>query len=146
MRQEGTFTVRAPQERVWSFFIDPVRLATAINDPHTIEIIDENTFGGQVKSGVGFIKGTFTGSAKIVERDPPRRARIKAHGGGMGSAFDVDSTIEMSESGGMTTVQWTADVVLSGTIATVGARLLQNTIDKKTSEFFENVRKKLERG
>jgi len=144
VRQEGTFTVRASQEKVWSFFLDPVRLASAIADPHMIEIIDDNTFKGQIKTGVGPIRGTFNGSAQIVEREPPRRARIKAHGAGMGSAFDVDSTIEMSESGGLTTVKWAADVVLNGTIATMGARLLEGTIDRKTSEFFENVRKKLE--
>lgn len=144
MRQEGAFSIHAPQTKVWSFFIDPVRLSSCVDDPHTLEILDENTFQGEVKSGVGPVRGTFKGSARIVERDPPRRARIKAHGAGMGSAFDIDSTVEMSEYGGVTTVRWVADVILNGTIATVGARFLQGTIDQKTNQFFENVRKKLE--
>jgi len=144
LRQEGAFSVRAPRERVWSFFIDPVQLQTCISDPHTITIVDENTFKGEIKTGIGFMKGTFTGSAQIVEKEPPKRARVKGHGGGMGSAFDVDSVVELSETGGTTTVRWVADVILSGKIATMGARLLQGTIDKKTNEFFENARRKLE--
>jgi carbon monoxide dehydrogenase subunit G len=146
MELEGSFTVRAPRDRVWTFFMDPFALSSCISDPHAIEVVDEDHFKGWVKAGVAFIKGTFTGSATIAERVPPERARIKAHGAGMGSAFDVESTIDLSEAGDETTVRWKAGVVLNGTIATMGARLLKGTIDKKTNEFFENARKKLEVG
>jgi uncharacterized protein len=146
MELEGSFTVRASKDRVWSFFMDPYALSSCITDPHAFEIVDEDHFKGWVKAGVAFIKGTFTGSASIEERAPPERARIKAHGAGMGSAFDVESIVELAEAGGATTVRWKANVVLSGTIASVGARLLKGTIDKKTNEFFENARKKIETG
>lgn len=144
MRFGGGFAVRSPQDRVWSFFLSPEELSSCIEDPHNMEVVDANNFRGQVKSGVGFIKGTFSWSARIVERTPSERARIQMHGTGMGSAFDIDSVIEMSESAGVTTVRWQADVVMNGTIASVGARLLHGTIDKKTNEFFENARRKLE--
>ncbi len=144
MRFEGTFTVRAARERVWSFFLNPQELSPCIDDPHTIEVVDADRFKGTIKSGVGFIKGTFTWSATIKERTPPERAQIAVHGSGMGSAFDVVASIELSETQGLTTVAWRADVLMSGTIASVGARLLQGTIDKKTNAFFENARKKLE--
>ncbi len=146
MELDGSFTVRAPLEKAWAFFMDPRALASCISDPHDLEVVDETHFKGWVRSGVAFIKGTFTGYAEIVERLPPHRARIQAHGSGMGSGFDATSTIEFSESGGATTVRWKANVILSGTIASVGARLLKGTIDKKTNEFFENARKKLEAG
>ncbi len=146
MELEGTFTVRAIRERVWSFFMNPNELSACIGDPHAFEVVDENHFKGWIKAGVAFIRGTFTGWAQIVERVPPGRARIKAHGSGMGNAFDVDSVIELLVSDGTTTVRWKANVVLSGTIASVGARLLKGTIDKKTNEFFDTARKKLEAG
>ncbi len=144
MRLGGTFAVHAPRERVWSFFLNPKELSGCIEDPHTIETIDGDSFKGTIKAGVAFIKGTFAWSAAIKERTPPEQARIQAHGSGMGSAFDIDATIELSGSNERTTVRWTADVVLNGTIASMGARLLHGTIDKKTNEFFENARKKLE--
>ena len=146
MHLEGSFTVRAPRERVWAFFTNPHALSRAISDPHDIEVVDEDHFKGWVRSGVGFIKGTFTGSASIMEKTPPEHGRIKAHGSGMGSGVDAESTIAMSESAGFTTVRWEAEVVLSGTIASVGARLLRGVIDKKTNEFFENVRTLVEAG
>jgi carbon monoxide dehydrogenase subunit G len=63
---------------------------------------------------------------------------------GMGSGFDIDATIEIQEAGGVANVQWRAEVAMSGTIASMGARLMHGTIDKKTNAFFESARKKLE--
>jgi len=146
MRIEGEFSVPAPRDRVWQFFLSPHELSGCVSDPHSFEVLDENNFKGSIKAGVAFIRGTFTGSVTIVERVPPERARIKAHGAGMGSAFDIDSTVEFSESDGLTKIRYTADVVINGTVATVGARFLRGTIDKKTNEFFENVRTKLTAG
>lgn len=144
MHFEGTFTVRASRERVWSFFLNPQEFSPAIDDPHTIEVIDADHFRGTVKTGVAFIRGNFTWSADIKERVPPERAQMAVHGSGMGSAFDIVAHIGISEAQGLTTVKWAADVQMSGTIATTGARLLQGTTDKKTKAFFENARKMLE--
>ncbi len=144
MRFEGTFTVQAPRTRVWSFFLNPLEFAPAIDDPHTIEVIDADHFRGTIKAGVAFIRGTFTWSAAVKERAPPDRAQIAVHGSGMGSAFDIVGSLEISEAGRLTTVRWAADVQMSGTIATTGARLLQRTTEKKTNAFFENARKILE--
>ena len=90
MHLEGSFTVRAPRERVWLFFIDPYALASCIDDPHDIEVINDDYFKGWVRSGVAFMKGTFTGWARITEKNPPERGHVKAHGGGMGSGFDAE--------------------------------------------------------
>lgn len=144
MHLEGTFTAMSPQERVFRFFLDPKELSTCIDDPHTIEPLDSDHFKGTIKSGIGFIKGTFSVSAAVVERDVPRRARLQVRGSGMGSGFDIDATLDFSESSGSTTVRWAADVVMSGPIASMGARVMQGTIHKKTGAFFENARKRLE--
>jgi len=143
---EGTFTVRAPRTRVWSFFLNPQEFSSAIDDPHTIEVIDADHFRGTIKAGIAFIRGTFTWSAAVKERVPPERAQLAVHGSGMGSAFDIVASLDISEVGDRTTVKWAADVQMSGTIATTGARLLQGTTEKKTNAFFENARKMLEAG
>lgn len=143
MQVDGEFSVDAPRGRVWEFFLNPHELSKSITDPHSFEVVDENNFKGSIKAGVAFIRGTFTGSVTILERTPPEHVRLKAHAAGMGSAFDIDATVKFAESGGRTSVRYLADVALNGTIASVGARLLRGTIDKKTNEFFENVRKQL---
>jgi len=144
MKLQGTFSARASRESVFAFLLSPNQLSRCIDDPHTIDILDAERFKGTLKSGIGPIKGTFSWSATVVERVPPERARIKVHGSGMGSAFDIDATMGVQEGSGRSTVVWRADVILSGTIASLGARLMQAAIDKKTNAFFENARKMLE--
>lgn len=124
--------------------MNPLEFSPAIDDPHTIEVIDADHFRGTIKAGVAFIRGTFTWSAAVKQRVPPERAQLAIHGSGMGSGFDIIASLEISEVGGLTTVKWAADVQMSGTIATTGARLLQGTTEKKTNAFFENARKMLE--
>lgn len=144
MDLEGTFRVRAPRERVFAFFLNSDELSSCIDDEHTVDVVDATHFKGTIRSGIGFIKGTFTWSAEIAERSPPGRARIKMHGSGMGSGFDIDATIEITEDQGISTVGWHAKVLMSGPIASMGARLMTGTIDKKSSAFFENARRLLE--
>lgn len=144
MHLEGTFAAKSPQDRVFQFFLDPMELGSCIDDPHTIEPVDANHFNGTVKSGIGFIKGTFNVKASVVERDPPKRARLKVRGSGMGGGFDIEASLALSQTDGATTVRWSADVTMNGPLASMGARVMHGTIDKKTSAFFENARKKLE--
>lgn len=144
MHLEGTFAAQSPPERVYAFFLNPQELGRCIDDPHTIDVQDADHFKGSVKTGVGFIRGTFNVRASVVERTPPTRARLKVHGSGMGSGFDIDATLEVNETGGTSTVHWIADVVMNGPIASMGARLMHGTVDKKTNAFFENARKRLE--
>ncbi len=143
MHFEGTFLTRAPPERVYAFLLDPEKLSACVDDPHTIEVQDADHFKGTVKAGIGFIKGTFGVVAAIVERTPPTHARLKVRGSGMGSGFDINADLDVAGAGGSTTVRWAAEVQMNGSIASVGARLMQGTVDKKTKAFFENVRKQL---
>ncbi len=46
--------------------------------------------------------------------------------------------------GDVTQMDWTADVNVSGTIASVGARLMEGTAKKMTAQFFDCVRQKVE--
>lgn len=144
MNLEGSTVVRAPRETVYAFFLDPASLSSCVDDPHTFEATDADHFQGTIRTGIGAIKGTFAWSASVAERSPPGRARVRVRGSGMGSGFDVDATVEFLESGGATTIRWRAAVTTGGPIATLGARLLQGTIDRKTAAFFEAVRTRLE--
>lgn len=142
MKFEGSYRVRAAPEKVWSILIDPLRVVRYLPDVEVIELTqpDADSVVGKVRAGVSFLKGTFTVDARIVERDPPRRARLRLRSAGMGSTIDVDSSLRLGAVEEDTEVTWTAEVVIRGTIATIGARLLPGIIEKKTHEFFEALR------
>jgi carbon monoxide dehydrogenase subunit G len=110
-----------------------------------VEVIDPQTFKARVGVGIAAVKATFTMDVRMVELEPPTRATGKAHGMAPGSAVDITSTMSLSEaSAGTTTMQWSADVVVSGTLASLGARLLHSTAQKMTAQFFTCLQRTLE--
>lgn len=147
MQFSGTVQIFAPRDRVWAFLMDPDQVGGCGPGVESIEVVDENHFRARARVGVGFISARFAVDITIAERDEPERAVLKAHGQAPGSA--VDATADMRLSGpheGPTTMDWSADVHIAGTIASVGARMIEGTASKMIGQTFACIRTKLEAG
>jgi carbon monoxide dehydrogenase subunit G len=145
MKFEGTVDIGAPRERVWAFLMDPNRVGPCGPGVETIEVVDETHFKAKAKVGIGFISARFNVDMDIAERDEPNRAVIKARGQAPGSAVDATATMALKdgESGG-TVMDWAADVLIGGTLASVGARLIEGTANKMIGQTFDCIKAKLE--
>jgi uncharacterized protein len=142
---EGTQTIAAPADQVWRTLMDPQQVGPCMPGFQGLEIVDAESFKARVGVGIAAIKATFTLDVKMADLDPPNRATATAHGVAPISAVDVTSTVTLSEAGtGTTTMQWSADVTVSGTLASLGARLMNSTAQKMTAQFFQCLSKKLE--
>jgi carbon monoxide dehydrogenase subunit G len=141
----GTTEINAPRDRVWAFVIDPRQVGSCGPGVESIEEIDASHFRARAKVGIGVISARFVVDLELVESTEPDRAVIKANGHAPGSA--VEATGEMRLSGpaaGPTTMAWTAEVALLGSIASVGARLIEGTANKLIIQAFDCIRAKLE--
>ena len=76
----------------------------------------------------------------------PEQAEVKIHGQAPGSAADAIATIKLSDGAaeGTTTMDWAAEVNISGTLASVGARLIEGTANKLIAQTFVCMKTKLE--
>ena len=145
MRFEGTVPIRASRERVWAFVIDPEQVGQCGPGVEKIEPIDATHFKATAKVGIGFISARFVVNMEFAEKEPPDRALIKAHGQAPGSAVDAMAEMRLSDGpDGTTVMDWHADVNIAGTLAGVGARLIEGTANKMISQTFDCVRAKLE--
>jgi carbon monoxide dehydrogenase subunit G len=145
MHFEGTVQINAPRDRVWAFVIDPNQVGQCGPGVESIEVIDDTRFKATAKVGVGFISARFVVNLEFVDLDAPNAATIKAHGQAPGSAVDADARMELSNAdGGGTTMDWSAEVIIAGTIASVGARLIEGTANKMIGQTFDCMRTKLE--
>ena len=147
MQFKGTVEIAAPRDTVWAFLMDPNQVGSCGPGVESIEVIDEDHFKAKAKVGVGFISARFVVDMTVAERTEPDLAILKAHGQAPGSA--VDATADMRLSGpaeGPTTMDWSADVAIAGTIASVGARLIEGTANKMIGQTFDCIRSKLEAG
>ena len=145
MQFSGSVEIAAPRERVWAFVIDPNQVGQCGPGVESIEVIDDTHFKAAAKVGIGFISARFVVNMEFAELQAPDRATIKAHGQAPGSA--VDATAEMALSDGTdggTKMDWSADVNIAGTLASVGARLIDGTANKMIAQTFDCMKSKLE--
>jgi carbon monoxide dehydrogenase subunit G len=145
MHFEGSVPIKASREAVWAFVTDPDQVGPCGPGVESIEVIDATHFKAAAKVGIGFINAKFNVNMEFAEQQPPDRALIKAHGQAPGSAVDATAEMRLSDGpDGTTVMDWSADVNLSGTLASVGARLIEGTANKMIGQTFECMRAKLE--
>ena len=147
MHFEGTVQIDAPRDRVWAFVMDPNQVGQCGPGVESIEVIDDTHFKATAKVGIGFISARFVVNLEFAEITPPEAATIKAHGQAPGSAVDATAHMRLSDGeSGSTTMDWSADVSIVGTIASVGARLIEGTANKMIGQTFDCMKSKLEGG
>jgi len=145
MKFSGTVEINAPRETVWAFLMDPNQVGPCGPGVESIDIVDETHFKAKAKIGIGFISARFNIDMEIAEREEPNRAVIKARGQAPGSAVDATATMALADGdAGGTKVDWAADVLIGGTLASVGARLIEGTANKMIGQTFDCIRSKLE--
>jgi len=132
---DGTFSIRAPRKDVFDVLIDPKQISKCMPD------LQKEEFTAVVRAGVSFIKGDFTLNFRLVESDPPTHAKLVARGSGIGSAVDLETIIDLSDSGdGGTLMKWQAEAKVGGRIASVGQRLLSSQAEKIIKQLFDCLR------
>jgi carbon monoxide dehydrogenase subunit G len=147
MLLKGEVTIRAARKKVWDFLTDPNQIGQCVPGVEKIETVEPlKKYRGTVSVGLGTVKARFNGDVEIVELDEPNHAKLKAHGTATGSAADAISEMTLSDAAeGSTLVQWTADVNVSGQLASLVSRLMVPVSQKLAGVFYEEVRKRIEK-
>jgi uncharacterized protein len=145
MHFEGKQQINAPIETVWQHINDPDKVAACAPGFKSLEILGPDHFKPTISVGIGAVKATFTLDVQRVDVNPPTHAAMVGRGNAAGSGVQIHAAMDLApESKSVTTMAWTADVTVSGTIASVGARLLEGTAQKLTAKFFDCFREHIE--
>lgn len=143
----GEETIKAPRQEVWNFLIDPHKATECAPGLQSVEVIDDRNFKCTVRAGVGMIRGTFNFDINWAALDEPSHAEMVANGNAAGSAVQMNSTMDLTDSDdGGTLMKWSANVRVSGKLAGVGGRLMNPVADRMTKDIFGCIRSKLEAG
>jgi carbon monoxide dehydrogenase subunit G len=154
MHFEGSVLINAPRDRVWAFVMDPNQVGQCGPGVESIEVVDDTHFKATAKVGVGFISARFVVDMAFTDVTAPDAATITAHGQAPGSAVDATARMQLSDgdssggdepaASGTTTMDWSAEVNIVGTLASVGARLIEGTATKMIGQTFDCMKAKLE--
>jgi len=133
----GSPAIAAPRERVWERLMDPHFVAQSAPGVESVESVDPTHFKVISGFGVGSIRVRFTMDVELFDIDAGKSAKMRVRGKAPGSAIDVVSKLQVDDAGsGGTQLNWSATSEVSGTVASVGARLMEGTARKLTEQFW----------
>ena len=145
MEFSGSQTIAVSNTKVWAFLLDVNNVASCAPGFQSLEELGPEHWKAVVAVGVGPVKAKFTLDVTRPEMQEPERMLVKGRGKAPGNAVDLSGEMLLvAEGDEQTRMDWKANVVVSGTIASVGARLLQGTANKLTDQFFECLKTKLQ--
>ena len=135
----GSPEIRAPRHSVWQRLVDPRFVAGSAPGIESVEVIDATHF--RVISGFGprGMKARITLDGELFDLVPGSSAKMRLRGNGPGSLIEVLSTISVRDAGlGKVRLEWIATSELSGTVANIGAKLLEGVARKMTEQFWND--------
>ncbi|HET9533044.1 MAG TPA: carbon monoxide dehydrogenase subunit G [Blastocatellia bacterium] len=136
MKIEGTHELHASRERVFNALTDPVVLQRCIPGCERLEKTGENSYSATLRTGVGSIKGVFTGSVQLEDIQPPSHYKMVVSGKGQPGFLKGSGVLDLEERDEATVINYSGDVQVGGTIASVGQRMIQGTAKMMATQFF----------
>jgi uncharacterized protein len=142
-----TFTIDAPKNAVWEFLTDPYRVARCLPGAAITEKVDDQNYTGTITVKVGPVSASYKGKIRFDKLDAAAgTAEIVASGQdvkGKGGA-DMRMQSRLREAApGKTEVSATSQVNITGILAQMGARMIQDVSDQMLQKFTEAMQAEL---
>jgi carbon monoxide dehydrogenase subunit G len=148
MKIEQNVEVDAPLDRVWALVNDVPRIAPCMPGAQLTNVVDERNYEGTIRVKLGPINMSYKGTAVLDEIDESTHsARLTAsgkdvRGGGTARAGVLMKLEQLSETS--TSMAVTADVQLTGKVASFGRGAIQDVSAKLFGQFAQCLRETLE--
>lgn len=145
MKFSGTQEIAVPIAAVWTYLSDVHKVAECAPGFQSLEDLGPEHWKALVSVGVGPVKAKFTLDVTRPEMREPDFMVVKGRGKAPGSTADLSGNMHLEAvSETQTRMDWEADVVVGGTLASVGARLMSSTSEKLAGQFFACLKSKLQ--
>jgi carbon monoxide dehydrogenase subunit G len=147
MKLEQSFSVAAPLQRVWDFFLDAQGVSACIPGCQGVEVLGPDSYKASIFVALGPIKTTFNVMVQIVEKQAPTRLVTMTRGeeGSKSSTLHVSSALELAAAGDdQTRVSYASDVAVMGRLGTYGLGVMKKRAMALGEEFANAVRTRLE--
>ena len=137
MEMTGRHQIPASRAKVWAALNDPVVLKQCIPGCQELEKVSDTEMTATVKTKVGPVSATFTGTITLSNLDPPNGYTIAGEGkGGVAGFANGGADVALSDDNGVTLLTYSAKGQVGGKLAQVGARLVDASAKQMADQFF----------
>lgn len=144
MKVSGTYVLNAPRGQVWQFLTEPVFLKACLPGCESLEGTGPDQYQTVLTVGIAAVKGKYTGTVTLSEKQPPQHFKIQVQGKGSPGFMQGIGEIELAEEAEGTRVTYQGDIQVGGPIASVGQRLLDGASKMVVGQFFTALNAQLE--
>jgi carbon monoxide dehydrogenase subunit G len=133
-----SFTLQADRARVASLLTDIERVAACVPGVENVEMTEPNTYKAVLKTQIGPIKSSFSGSVEVDPSEAPDRLTAKGQGKDRStqSMAKVGFSASLEEIGdGTTRVDAEADISIRGRLGQFGTGVIQATATQMLNDF-----------
>lgn len=141
----GTQTLPIPREQVWAYLLNVKKVAACAPGFESLQELAEERWKAIVAASVGPLKARFTLDVTRSGMEEPEHMVVKGRGNAQGSTVEASGDMRLlALTPDSTRMDWTASVIVSGTLANVGVYLLKGTVEKLACQFFDCLKKSMQ--
>jgi len=147
MKIEKTFTIDAPQQKVWALITSAEEIAPCIPGCHGAEETAPGKYKASIQTKVGPIKTTFAVDIERTEEKSPEYASYATKGeeGSHASRIKATTTLSLKAlAESQTQVSYASDIQIMGRLGKFGSGMMQKIADGVGDEFVAALKGKLE--
>jgi carbon monoxide dehydrogenase subunit G len=137
MNLQGSYSVRAPRERVWDALSDPEALRRCTPGCKQLTAVADGTYDAVLEIGIGSIKGRFSGKIEIADRVAGSQYRLAVSAGGSAGFLNAEGVVDLKDAGGDTLIEYSGQAQVGGAIASVGQRMVEGVAKRLVGQFFD---------
>ncbi len=139
MKIEGSYTFKAPREKVWRALLDPKVMAECMPGCEGLKEIAPDQYEATMKIGVASVKGAYKGKISVKDKRPPEHYVLSGEGSGGPGFMQADVAIDLEDRGGETVLRYSTDAKVGGLIAGMGQRMIGGVAKMIVDQFFKKV-------
>jgi|GEM_PF-842330 len=142
-----TVRVETTPDALWETISDPATLTECVPGAESIERVSERKYTVDITRGVSHLTVSLDGEAEFVEMNPPDSVvtSARAFDSKTGSDFDILAAMEIqSTDDSAAELAYTAEVTISGGVATMSNRVLRPIVSRDIDTYFANVKDAVE--
>ena len=137
MEYSGTETIAVPIEKAWAYLADMHKVAICGPGFQGLEELGPEHWKALVTIGIGPVKTKFTMDVTRPALQKPDLIILRVHGKAPGSTMELEGRMQLTRvSEEETSMNWIGRVAVSGVLASVGTRLMNNMVGRLTRQFF----------
>ncbi len=148
MNIAGTHIVAASPQAVWQALNDPEVLARCAPGVHELVLEEPGRYRTTLEVAIGPVKGKFKASITIAEPHEPVSMTLKVEARAPVGIVRGEGKIRLEpvdhEGQPATAVHWEGVPHLAGTLATLGARLVQGVARNQADHFFHHLQQEVQ--